>query len=50
MPAVPVHKTINVSRGGSINQQNKTFTSIEDFVDYFAEDDSKKRNIKKVFF
>lgn len=40
--------TINVSRGDVINQQNKTFKSIEDFVDYFAEDNSKKRNIKKV--
>lgn len=39
---------INLSRGESINQQNKTFKSIEDFVNYFAEDDSRKRYIKKV--
>ncbi|KAI6219616.1 hypothetical protein M3Y99_01645200 [Aphelenchoides fujianensis] len=31
-----------------VNQQNKTFDTVEEFVNYFAEDPSKRRNIKKV--
>lgn len=42
-------KTLNLSRGENINQQNKTFKCVEDFVDYFSEDESKKRYIKKVY-
>lgn len=33
-----------------VDQQNKVFREIEDFVNYFAEDPSKARYIKKVIF
>lgn len=33
-----------------VDQQNKVFREIEDFVNYFAEDPFKARYIKKVIF
>lgn len=52
MPPAIMH-TFRVSKinGGSANQidqQNMVFPAIKDFVDFFAEDPSRARYIKKV--
>lgn len=41
---------VNGRSSNQVDQQNKVFATVEHFVDYFAEDPSKRRYIKKVFF
>ncbi|KAI6229369.1 hypothetical protein M3Y95_00523900 [Aphelenchoides besseyi] len=40
------HENLGISQ--LVNQQNKTFKTVDEFVNYFAEDPSKRRNIRKV--